>query len=210
MTQPTPGWFPDPSDPSRQRYFDGRAWTEDYAPFGAPATRNSPPSKSGMSRGGKIGLWLVGAVVLLIAIGSLDNSHRISSTSSGAAGATSTYAFAPTAVQASPTPTDNFTPGQDNAITKAEIYLSMGGFSEQGLIQQLQIGDDFSKADATFAVQHLEATGDVNWNAEALKKARQYLNMTGFSLDGLIQQLEVGDNFTPSQAQYGAHTAYAG
>lgn len=36
-----PGWYPDPGDPSRQRYWDGVAWTEATAPaptegFGSP------------------------------------------------------------------------------------------------------------------------------------------------------------------------------
>ncbi|WP_157079935.1 DUF2510 domain-containing protein [Skermania pinensis] len=26
------GWYPDPADPRRQRYFDGRVWTQHYAP----------------------------------------------------------------------------------------------------------------------------------------------------------------------------------
>ncbi len=56
MTQPAAGWYPDPSDPSRQRYFDGKTWTDNYAPFGPPtqAVRTAP--KSGMPRGLKIGL----------------------------------------------------------------------------------------------------------------------------------------------------------
>lgn len=39
-----PGWYPDPTDPSSQRYFDGQNWTESRAPAtpgyqapGAPA-----------------------------------------------------------------------------------------------------------------------------------------------------------------------------
>jgi hypothetical protein len=38
MTAPA-GWYPDPSGKPMQRYFDGRAWTEHYAPqASAPAT----------------------------------------------------------------------------------------------------------------------------------------------------------------------------
>jgi hypothetical protein len=42
MTQPTPGWYPDPGDPSRQRYFDGRAWTDNYAPYATPPGQTAP------------------------------------------------------------------------------------------------------------------------------------------------------------------------
>ena len=57
-----PGWFPDPSDPSRQRYFDGTTWTEEYAQLGAPPP---PIGKPPMSRGRKIGLLGAGAAALL-------------------------------------------------------------------------------------------------------------------------------------------------
>jgi hypothetical protein len=202
MTQPRAGWYPDPSDPSRQRYFDGTAWTENYANVGAAPPLPAQPANPGMSTGVKV-LLVVGAlIVAVIAFGSIGNSGKSSSPSSGTGGTTGSLYTTPT------TTSSGFTPGQDNALAKAKLYLSMGGFSKQGLIQQLEMGDHFSTADATFAVQHLEATGDVDWNAEAVKKARQYLNMTGFSLDGLIQQLEDGDHFTPSQAQYGANAAY--
>lgn len=37
----------------------------------------------------------------------------------------------------------------------------------------------------------------------AVRKAKQYLNYTAFSRDGLINQLIEAKNFTPSQAAYG-------
>jgi hypothetical protein len=101
-----------------------------------------------------------------------------------------------------------FTPAQDNAIAKAESYLGYTAFSKQGLVKQLEF-DDFETADASFAVEHLEANGQVDWNEQAVKKAKSYLDYTSFSLSGLAQQLEF-EGFTPSQAQYGANTAYGG
>jgi host cell surface-exposed lipoprotein/uncharacterized protein DUF2510 len=198
-----PGWFPDPYDPSRQRYFDGRAWTENYAPLGLPpaqAVGQSP--KPGMSRGAKIGLGLGAAVLALIVLGSIANSDKTSSTSSKAGSITGTVDVAPTTTKS------GFTPAQDNAIAKAKSYLGFTGFSKQGLIEQLEY-DKFSTADATFAVEQIEATGGVNWNEQAVKKAKSYLSFTSFSKDGLINQLEY-DGFTPDQAQYGANTAYGG
>ena len=85
MTQPRAGWYPDPSDPSRQRYFDGRAWTENYASFGAPPVGNhqpGPPAKSGMSTGLKVALGVGAVVVVLVAIGSIGDSDKTSETSS--------------------------------------------------------------------------------------------------------------------------------
>lgn len=32
-TSPPPGWYPDPKDPSAQRWWDGRAWGQLYVPL---------------------------------------------------------------------------------------------------------------------------------------------------------------------------------
>lgn len=82
MKQPA-GWYPDPSDPSRQRYFDGNAWTGNYAPVaGQPTPVVGQPSKPGMSRGMKIGLGVGAATLAVIGLGSIGNSGKNSSTSS--------------------------------------------------------------------------------------------------------------------------------
>lgn len=78
------------------------------------------------------------------------------------------------------------------------------GFSRLGLIDQLSspYGDQFSVADATFAVDSLNA----NWNAQAVRSAQSYLNIMGFSCQGLIDQLSspYGDKYTVAQATYAA------
>ena len=96
---------------------------------------------------------------------------------------------------------------QQQAVESAKNYLSTGsGFSRAGLIQQLSssYGDNFPKAVAIFAVDHLQ----VNWNEQAVKSAKNYMSMgSGFSRAGLIQQLSssYGDNFTVAQAVYAAN-----
>ena len=66
-----------------------------------------------------------------------------------------------------------------------------------------EYGEGFSKADAVFAVNHI----DVNWNEQAAKSAKSYLDMSSFSRQGLIEQLEseYGEGFTHSQAVYGVN-----
>ena len=217
MTQPTAGWYPDPSDPRRQRYFDGRAWTENYAPFGPAPQAAGQSATPGMSTGMKIFLGVVAAVFALVVLGSLGDSDKdkTASSSSGTTTTSRTVAAAPAptgTVAIGPTssepPKPVFTPAQENAIAKAESYLDYTAFSKQGLIEQLEYSD-FSSADATFAVEHIEANGGVDWNEQAVKKAKSYLEFTSFSLQGLVEQLEYSD-FTPSEAQYGASTAYGG
>jgi len=101
-------------------------------------------------------------------------------------------------------PGPEFTVSQENAIKSAESYLEFGAFSEAGLIDQLssKYGEGFPKADAVFAVHHI----NVNWNEQAAKSAKSYLDFGSFSCQGLIDQLEssYGDGFTHSQAVYGA------
>lgn len=97
------------------------------------------------------------------------------------------------------------TESQRQAIASAESYLKVSAFSRYGLIQQLSsaYGEGFSKADATYAVDHIT----VDWNEQAAKSARSYLNVTSFSRAGLIEQLESkhGEGFTHAQAVYGVN-----
>lgn len=98
---------------------------------------------------------------------------------------------------------------QKNAVRSAKQYLSLQGFSQKGLIEQLSSdhGDAYKIGDATAAVNSL----NIDWNQEAVRSAKAYLDMTGFSCKGLIQQLsaDVGSGFTVAQATYGAKQAGA-
>jgi hypothetical protein len=98
------------------------------------------------------------------------------------------------------------TVSEQQALDAAKNYLSDGtGFSRQGLIDQLDssAGDGFSKADATWAVDHSGA----DWDAQAVDAARNYMQMGGFSRSSLIDQLTsaYGDQFTLAQATYAAN-----
>ena len=94
------------------------------------------------------------------------------------------------------------TSGQKNALKSAQSYLDMSGFSKAALIQQLSssAGNGFSKADATFAANHVGA----DWNKEAAESAQRYLDLQWFSKAALIQLLSssAGDQYTPAQARY--------
>ncbi|CEI51537.1 hypothetical protein [Acinetobacter bereziniae] len=112
-------------------------------------------------------------------------------------------------VQEEVEPKSSLTNPQKNAVRSAEQYLTISGFSRDGLINQLSAsaGDGYNKADATIAVDSL----DVDWNEQAVKSAKQYLEIQGFSCNGLIQQLSAsaGDKYTKAQATYGAKQAGA-
>ena len=114
-----------------------------------------------------------------------------------------TSAAQPAATQTPAPDTPQLTASQANALRSAKNYLTISGFSRQGLIDQLssEYGNKYSVADATLAVESLNA----DWNEQARRKAASYLEMMGYSRQGLIDQLssEYGDKFTVEQATFG-------
>ena len=94
---------------------------------------------------------------------------------------------------------------QRNAVIAGKSYLSFSGFSKQGLIDQLssEYGDNYPEEVASFAVQYLEDNKLVDWGEEAVESAQNYLDFSGFSRLGLIDQLtsEYGDQFTKEEAE---------
>ncbi len=103
----------------------------------------------------------------------------------------------------------DFDTATKNAYKSAKNYLSFTSFSKKGLIQQLsaEYGDKYTLELATAAVQFLEDNGEVDWNEQAYKTAKNYLSFTSFSREGLINQLtaEYGDKYTLEQAEYAAN-----
>lgn len=96
-----------------------------------------------------------------------------------------------------------------NAYKSGMAYLDgLGGFSKQGLIDQLssEYGDQFTLEQAQNAVAAIEADGNVDWKEQAVISAKSYLEFSSFSRNGLIDQLtsEYGDQFTREEAEYAA------
>lgn len=89
---------------------------------------------------------------------------------------------------------------QEQAIRKANEYLSFSAFSKSGLVGQLEF-EGFSTEDAEFAVENIV----VDWNEQAAKKAKSYLDISSFSRKSLIEQLEF-EGFTAAEAEYGANS----
>ncbi|OJU70178.1 MAG: hypothetical protein BGO04_05320 [Microbacterium sp. 70-38] len=99
-----------------------------------------------------------------------------------------------------------YTVAQESAIRSATSYLSLKGFSRAGLLEQLTsaYGEGFAPADAEFAVAEIEKAHQVDWNEEAVESAKSYLELKGFSRQGLFEQLTsaYGEQFTAAQANY--------
>jgi hypothetical protein len=62
--------------------------------------------------------------------------------------------------------------------------------------------EGYSTKDATYAV----GAGEVNWKEQAAQTAEDYLDTSGFSRSGLIEQLKY-EGYTHQQAVYGVTAA---
>lgn len=164
-----------------------------------PTPQPSYLSAAGAPKKQKKWVWLVGAPVLALALAAPAWNGAVAAADVAEpdiAASVSTHM-----VEFSPAKRD-ITSSQRNAIRSAQQYLDFSAFSRSGLIHQLEY-EDFSTADATFAVDSLNA----DWNEQAAKSAKQYPEYTSFSRSGLIDQL-VYEGFTRAQAEYGANASY--
>ena len=62
--------------------------------------------------------------------------------------------------------------------------------------------DGYSSEDATYAAENCNA----NWNEQAAKSAKNYLDTMPFSKSELIHQLEF-DGYSKEEAEYGTQSA---
>ena len=90
---------------------------------------------------------------------------------------------------------------RQKALVSAQNKLGQMAYSRQWLIAELQ-NDGFSAEDATWAVDNCS----VDWNDQAYRKAKEYLTLTTFTHEGMVDQLKF-EGFTQAQAEYGATKA---
>lgn len=99
--------------------------------------------------------------------------------------------------KASQDPMAGISLGRQNAIKKAQSYLSHSAFSRKGLVDQLRF-EGYTDDEAVFACDYLEP----DWYAEAAEKAASYMSHMSFSKQGLYDQL-IFEGFTEDEALYG-------
>lgn len=89
------------------------------------------------------------------------------------------------------------------ALNKADSYARTMSMSKRGIYDQLKSasGEDFSPTVAYWAATHLSG---INWNQNALEKAKSYRDDMSMSKNAIYDQLtsSYGESFTASQAQY--------
>jgi hypothetical protein len=210
----TPGYQPQRPRPQYQQPAwqqpVQQPWQLPVQPYRAPAQQPwQPPKPPRKNRAGLIGCASLSGVVFVILLAVALSTSPSSSTPPAAQTGTSATQpeGAPSPAQASSGNSPAGTVPEMQALAAAQVYLSDGqGFSRLGLIGQLDSpdGDNFSAADATWAVDHSGA----DWDAQAVESAKGYMSSgMGFSRAGLIQQLTSadGDQFTQAQATYAAN-----
>lgn len=146
------------------------------------------------------------AVLAIVVLGSLGestsktsgyNSASVKSSYSSSKSNYSTYSGSVT------TPSADVSTEYQNALTKGLSYAKNLHMSKKGVYDQLtsSYGEGFSTDAAQYAIDHM--TG-VDWNANALEKAKQYYYNMSMSKSAVYDQLtsEYGEQFTASEAQY--------
>ena len=207
--------------------FDPNQQPQDDPNFGAQGPQfQTPPPKKRRSKEARIGWMILGGLVILLFVAAALSPNESSRITTPTSTPSQQVDRVPTPAPTTPAPTvteptttepeptepiepskPSMTKSQEQAIGSAESYLELKGFSRLGLIEQLssEYGEGFSKADATFAVDHIT----VDWNEQAFRAAKSYLELQHFSRKGLIDQLEspYGEQFTHAQAVYGVTKA---
>ncbi len=235
---PPAGWYPDPHDPSGQRYWDGAQWTEHAAvpTLETAQTGVMAPVRSNAATGGgalavsarrglpKLNWWQwallgFGALVLVLIIVNGINGERASSDAEPARPAAGNGGF----TQEPKRPTEKAVEMVDvphlvgSTIAEARVKLEAVGL----VLVASEAGDDWiitaqDPAQGSHPVDGLElsvtseAPKPVYTLAQqnAIGTAQDYLDYAGFSRTGLIEQLEY-EGFSTDDATFGADKAGA-
>lgn len=112
-------------------------------------------------------LSISAAALIALSLSACGSSTPATSTPSQDATAaqsdTTTAPAASTPAETTPAADSSATLGEKNALKSAQNYISMSGFSHDGLVQQLEF-DGYSTEEATFAADNCGA----DWNQMAL------------------------------------------
>lgn len=153
----------------------------------------------------RIALGAVGAIVAVGMFGACSDSTTPDVQSAPAASTAAAQAGdAPTkTAPAASTPAGDVPAEYESALAKARSYAENMHMSKAAVRDQLvsEYGESFPKAAADYAMAHL--TG-IDWNANALAKAKSYRDGMHMSNAAIRKQLvsEYGEKFTAAEADY--------
>lgn len=218
---PPAGWYPDPVNGAVQRYWDGTAWVGDPLPAQAtpaeqPAAETAPHTRKRL-RWWQWALIVVGALIVIGIISGAINGAR---GSGGSAGSSDDTAPKPSAVAEETVETVEVPDLVGLTIAEARVALDAVGLVLVGS----DAGEDWIiTAQQPSAGEHPVEGLELSVTSEepapvytleqqnALEAARSYLDLTGFSRQGLIDQLssEYGSAYPVEVATWAADTVGA-
>lgn len=138
--------------------------------------------------------WVL-IIIIVIGVGS-QMGNGSSSTSSRSSSSESSSAKSSSSSEKVPTE-------YKNALIKAQSYATTMDMSEASVKAQLtsDSGEGFSEDAANYAMKNLKG---VNWDKNALAKAKSYQDDQAMSVDAIREQLTstAGEQFTAEQADY--------
>jgi len=223
------GWYPQLD--GQQRYWDGESWTENFAPgvtpetptgvlpatpAGVPSETHPPAARKNWFVRHKI-LTAIGAVLLLGIVSSLANgggtqSDRVAAidqvaTSTAPAQSAADKAAAAQAVidkaAADKAAADQAVVDQAAADKAAAAQAVVDKAAADKAAAAKATADKAAAAKAAAAKKIADANRLTTAQENAKRKAESYLEMSGFSRSGLIEQLQF-EGFTNAQAAHGA------
>lgn len=214
---PPAGWYPDPQNPSAQRYWNGAMWLDhDVSPAAAGVVTTEVGRKKKKLSWWQWALIALGAVVLISMIGGALGGARSDDDAAADRGRVAAPTSQPAADEADTSVAVPEVVGK--TVAEARTLLEAAGFT---LTPNEGAGDDWpiitqgpvggQKAEPGTAVSVIaEAPKPVYTLAQqnAIGKAQSYLRLTGFSRSGLIGQLEF-EGFSPEEATFGADNSGA-
>jgi hypothetical protein len=144
----------------------------------------------------RVWFWALAIVVIIVVASQMNGGSD--SNSSTASDKTSSSKSSSASSSSEKVPTE-----YKNALIKAKSYATTMDMSEAAVKDQLtsDSGEGFSQEAADYAMSHL--TG-IDWNKNALKKAKDYQDQQAMSPDSIKEQLvsSAGEKFTQEQADY--------
>ena len=150
----------------------------------------------------RVALGAVGAIVAVGMFGACSGSTTPDVQSASTAAASTAAAPAGDAPSAS-APVGDVPAEYESALAKARSYAENMHMSKAAVRDQLvsEYGESFPKAAADYAMANL--TG-IDWNANALEKAKSYRDGMHMSNAAIRKQLvsEYGEKFTAAEADY--------
>ena len=168
-----------------------------------PGTSEAPSPIKDKKHNKKLGCLIPIAVLVLLLIalvscfGSGDDTSEDTDVQDDVVVTEEATEEATEAPTTAPDPANDLNTEEKNAYKKGLDYLDYSGFSRTGLIEQLEYEGYPSEA-CEKAVSVIEEKGEVDWNEECLEKAKDYMDYSSFSKDGLIDQLKY-EGFTDDQ-----------